>query len=79
MTVTVYLFAGLDKKFPGYDLLKGLQVTLGARSSVRNLLKKLEIPLKNITLVIVNGKRTGITTRLHDGDRIDIFPPVGGG
>lgn len=43
------------------------------------LVRRLGIPLEEIKLVFVNGAAASLDTVLADGDRVGIFPPVGGG
>ena len=47
--------------------------------TVLELTKRLGIPLEEIKLVFVNGAAASLDTVLADGDRVGIFPPVGGG
>ncbi len=48
-------------------------ITVGA------LLMQLDIPKDSIKLVFVDGVRAELATILHGGERVGIFPPVGGG
>ena len=43
------------------------------------LVRRLDIPLEEIKLVFVNGAAASLDTVPADGDRVGIFPPVGGG
>ena len=47
--------------------------------TVLDLTKRLGIPLEEIKLVFVNGAAVSLDAVLSDGDRVGIFPPVGGG
>ncbi|MGD9210244.1 MAG: MoaD/ThiS family protein [Desulfobacteraceae bacterium] len=47
--------------------------------TVRELLKKLNIPRSESKLIFINNVRADLETVLHGGERIGIFPPVGGG
>ena len=47
--------------------------------TVLALTKRLGIPLEEIKLVFVNGTAVSLDAVLSDGDRVGIFPPVGGG
>ncbi len=44
-----------------------------------NLFKKLKVPREEIKTTFVNGKWEEDNYFLKDGDRIGIFPPIGGG
>lgn len=43
------------------------------------LTQRLNIPLEEVKIVFVNGLATDLDRVLADGDRVGIFPPVGGG
>ncbi|MGE5576127.1 MAG: MoaD/ThiS family protein [Syntrophothermus sp.] len=43
------------------------------------MLARLGIPPGEAFVVMVNGRRQDLGWTLKDGDRIGIFPPVGGG
>ncbi|MEF2231980.1 MAG: MoaD/ThiS family protein [Pseudodesulfovibrio sp.] len=47
--------------------------------TVRSLMKKLGIPPGEVTLIFVNSVRTTSDAMVSDGDRVGLFPPVGGG
>lgn len=47
--------------------------------TLKELVSKLNIPLNEIHLLIINGKQGDFDYQLQDGDRIGLFPPVGGG
>ncbi len=46
---------------------------------VGDVLTTLNIPEKEVKVVFVNGRHSPLNTLLSDGDRIGIFPAVGGG
>lgn len=46
---------------------------------VEKLMDDLGIPKNAVKLIFVNGKRQETSYRLQDGDRVGLFPPVGGG
>ncbi|KUK35783.1 MAG: ThiamineS protein, partial [Thermacetogenium phaeum] len=48
-------------------------------ATVGMLLKELGIPPEYIHAVLVNGRHAELEDRLVSGDRISLFPPVGGG
>jgi molybdopterin converting factor small subunit len=47
--------------------------------TVQEVIKRLNIPLEEVKVVFVNGGHASLDTPLQDGDRIGIFPAVGGG
>ena len=48
-------------------------------TTVRQIIETLGIPVEEAKLVFVNSTRRDFDTPLADGDRVGIFPPVGGG
>ena len=47
--------------------------------TIAQLIDSLKIPKEQAKLVFVNGRRADLTDRINTGDRVGIFPPVGGG
>ena len=47
--------------------------------TILDLATRLAIPHEEIKIVFVNGVTVDLDRVLHDGDRVGIFPPVGGG
>lgn len=47
--------------------------------TVQDLLIALGVPLEEVQLVFINGVKQDMTSKLQNGDRVGIFPPVGGG
>ncbi len=43
------------------------------------LAERLGIPMADLKLVFVNGEHVELTAQLKDGDRVGLFPAVGGG
>lgn len=54
-------------------------VDLPEGSSGNNLIDQLRIPRNRPIILMLNGRREPESTPLTDGDRIALFPPVGGG
>ncbi len=53
--------------------------TIEAGTSVRTLVQQLGIPETKAKLIFINNFKVSLDTVLKDGDRLGIFPPVGGG
>jgi len=73
--IQIKLFAGLQRFTPpsadNYSIEAGI--------SIRNLLEQLDIPEEKARLIFVNGVKADLTSTLDGGERVGIFPPVGGG
>ncbi len=50
-----------------------------AGETVAGLIDRLGIPAEEVKIVFVNGVTVELSRPLADGDRVGIFPPVGGG
>lgn len=78
MKIHVKCFASLSTEDScRHDRLRSF--TLGGDNvTVGNLIKQVRLPEKEIATVFVNGRRSGIESRLSDGDRVAFVPAVGG-
>ena len=79
MKVEVRLFSGLEECVPGTKFGQPILVEITDHFNGRALLEKLDIPEKMVFTILVNGVHKNPDEMLSDGDRIAIFPPVGGG
>ncbi|MGE0086457.1 MAG: MoaD/ThiS family protein [Desulfococcaceae bacterium] len=77
MKISIYLklFATLAKYMPedadSYPVEEG--------NTVRDLVAKLAVPEKEARLIFINNRKADMSSLLHHGDRVGIFPPIGGG
>ena len=74
-TIQLKLFAGLQKYMPPDSENHPIE----AGTTVGEVLAHLEIPKYQIKLIFIDGVKAKLTTILKGGERIGIFPPVGGG
>jgi sulfur carrier protein ThiS len=73
--INLKLFVTLSKYLPrDNDPLE-----ISEHTTVEDLMADLGIPGDLVKLIFVNGKREGRDCLLHQGDRVGLFPPVGGG
>ncbi len=74
-TIDLKLFATLAAHAPDdtarYPIIPGM--------TVAQLIESLKIPPLAAKLIFVNGIRVDSGTQLQGGERVGIFPPVGGG
>lgn len=47
--------------------------------TVLNLIEELKIDPKEVKVCFLNGRSVPFATQLQDGDRVALFPAVGGG
>jgi len=48
-------------------------------TTIRTLLQQIDLPENKAKLIFIDGVKAELTTVLKGGERIGIFPPVGGG
>jgi molybdopterin converting factor small subunit len=61
------------------NLAKG-KTTVKDGAIVRDLVKKVDLPLKLIRLIFINGKQGDLNAILSEGDTVFFLPPaIGGG
>ena len=58
---------------------KGETVTLDAKATVADLIRKTGIPDPEIWLITVNAKKASLDQVLQHGDEVRLFSPLGGG
>jgi sulfur-carrier protein len=75
ISIDLKLFATLQKFAPQAS---GAHV-VEAGTSVRDLVQQLGIPETKAKLIFINSFKATLDSILKDGDRLGIFPPVGGG
>ncbi|MDH4138319.1 MAG: MoaD/ThiS family protein [Anaerolineae bacterium] len=74
------LYATLRKYHPEGKVGEALVRELAEGTTVQELLEgELRVPPNEIKTVFVNGMSRSFDYVLADGDRVGIFPPVGGG
>ncbi len=73
--IQLKLFATLDQFTPpsadSYTIDQGM--------SIKDLLDQINIPRTKAKLIFINGVKAELTSILEGGERVGIFPPVGGG
>jgi sulfur-carrier protein len=74
MLIAIKLFATLRK---GRFEEKRLEFPPG--TTVSGIIRELDLPEKEVTLIFINGRHADLTTVLSAGDTLSLFPPVGGG
>jgi len=73
--IQIKLFANLKRFMPdGAD-----NYAIKPGTTIRSLLQELDLPEDKIKLVFINGVKADMASTLSGGERVGIFPPVGGG
>ena len=79
MKVEVNLYATLKQYMKNEILGKSSAIDLEDGLCVKDIIQKLQIPADLVKLIFINGVHAKRDTILKDGDRLGLFPPVGGG
>jgi molybdopterin converting factor small subunit len=74
-TIDLRLFASLAARMPP----DAARFSIPPGITVRQLIGQLGIASTDAKLIFVNGVRKDLETPLTGGERVGIFPPVGGG
>ncbi|KKM10162.1 hypothetical protein SY88_15990 [Clostridiales bacterium PH28_bin88] len=48
-------------------------------TTLGDVFKQLSIPENHLGLVLVNGRKASLEKKLHEGDRVSVYPLVAGG
>lgn len=82
MEVEVRLFADLHKKMNASIIMTPLEpfhVSVNPSDTVGDLIEHLGLSGEAALIVLINGLRQEEDWILEEGDRVAIFPPIGGG
>jgi len=79
MKIEVGLYATLQKYMP--PGAEGRVCTLDVRDgiTVREITDMLDIPVSITKLTLLNGHQAPPEATLMEGDKLSLFPPIGGG
>ena len=69
----------LEGHLPQYTGTREMTLDLEPGATLRDLVAFLKIPPGEAGSAYLDGKGALPTARLHDGSRVELFPPVGGG
>ena len=73
--IQIKLFATLKRFMPA----SAENYPIETGTTIRTLLEQLDLPEDKAKLIFIDGIKAELTTVLKGGERIGIFPPVGGG
>ena len=79
INVEVRLYATFRKYYPKAKKSGAIKLSIRNGVTLQQLYARLNIPLEEVKIVMVNGRAQNHSYAFSDGDRIAIFPPVGGG
>jgi len=73
------LYAALRKYSPGYGLGEAMELELPDWTTLAELYELLKVPPDEVKRTFVSGISRGPSHALSNGDRVALFPPIGGG
>jgi molybdopterin converting factor small subunit len=73
--IKLKLYATLQMFMPN----RGEDYPISPGMTVRDVLMQLELPEEKAKLIFIDGMKAELSSRLNGGERVGIFPPVGGG
>ena len=76
-SITVALHGYFSQRYSGRQ--RPVIVPLAEAVTPRAVVARLGLPLGALGLVLINNQQATLDTPLHDGDRLDILPLLGGG
>lgn len=79
MAILVKLSAALRQLVPGYDPMTGLLVEAVPGEDIGGLCGRIGVDQAQVKIFMLNGLSTKPHAPVADGDRVGLFPAVGGG
>jgi len=79
MKIEIHLFASISKYLPTGALDKTFHMEVSHATPIKEIINRIGIPRSDIKLIFLNGVHAMDTDILKDGDRLGLFPPIGGG
>ena len=79
MPLQIFLNATLRQYVPGYDPYQGISLVVAPGTLVDQVISQLGLPSKEVTLIMVDGRRREAGFSLQGNERLGLFPPIGGG
>lgn len=79
MNIEIRLFASLKSFAQHPAVTPDGFLDVKSPATIRDALARLSLPEAKIKLIFLNGVHASLDAPLRDGDRLGIFPPIGGG
>ena len=76
VTIEIKLFASLKKYLPAESAGR---YSVEPGTPLSSLLDQLRIPENEVKLIFIDGVKEDANFLLHGGERVGVFPPIGGG
>lgn len=79
MALQIFLNATLRQYVPGYDPYQGISLEVPPGTTAAQALDTLGVPVGEVALVMIDGRRREPDFVLQGNERLGLFPPIGGG
>jgi molybdopterin synthase sulfur carrier subunit len=79
VSIQIKLSSTLRHLLPDYDPFEEYLVDHVPGEKLSDLLERLKMEPSEIKIFMVNGRATDLEEPINDGDRVALFPTVGGG
>lgn len=79
MALQIFLNATLRQYVPGYNPHQGMIMEVAPGATVAQVVARLGLPVQEVTLIMVDGRRQEADFSLQGSERLGLFPPIGGG
>jgi hypothetical protein len=75
LTVSLRFYGELNDFLPAAQRQATLVCGLETSTSIKDLVETLGVPHPEIDLLVLNGEAVDFASRVHDGDRVAVYPP----
>jgi sulfur carrier protein ThiS len=79
MPLQVFLNATLRQYVANYNPYQGISLEVEPGTPAAQVISQLGLPTKEVTLIMVDGRRREADFALQGNERLGLFPPIGGG
>ena len=79
MIIKVRLYGTLGNHVSGHDPLNGMEMEVPEGSTAGNLIDQLDIPLKKVGIISVDGNLAKKSQPLQSGNVVRVYRPIAGG
>jgi sulfur-carrier protein len=79
MRVNVKVFATLKRHLPEERANHAFDLEVPDGATLDDVVRLIGLPAAEVKVTFVNGRTEALSSVLHEGDEVGIFPPLGGG
>jgi len=79
LKIRIRLYGTLGNHLPGHDPLNGMQIEVPEDTTTGDLIGYLDIPLKKVGIISVDGNLVKKTQPLQNGNMVRVYRPIAGG